>query len=816
MTTECYSTEREKAGDLIPAEYFDFDIIESAETAKRKGGSKRGDKKTYKNLVCAFDIETTRIEEIDQSIMYIWQFQVDELCTVYGRTWEEYQAFIDGICAALGDDYLVVYVHNLSYEFQFLAGIYPFKTSEVFAVESRKVLKCEMYGHIEYRCSYLQTNMSLAQFTKKMNVKHQKLSGAEFDYTKLRYPWTELTDRELEYCVNDVRGLVEAIKAEMQRDNDNLYTIPMTSTGYVRRDAKKVMNARSIKADVIDSQPDIDLYMALRDAFRGGDTHASRFYAGAVVENVESYDRSSSYPDVIVNCQYPVTPFYHVGAASLKDVKYYMQKGRALVMRIAMYNVRLRDKYSPVPYIPKAKTQSCVNAEIDNGRVLAAEYIEMAVTDIDLKIILDQYDADNIVISDMWHSRYGYLPRAYRELVKKYYVQKTELKGVDGMEVYYDKSKNLLNSLYGMMAQDPVKQSIEFIQGEFIQGMQPVGELLDSAVKKAFLCYQWGVWVTAHARRELRRAIDLCGMNFVYTDTDSVKYVKSEIDWETLNAGIKQRSTDSGAYATDPAGNTHYMGVWEHDDSYSKFKTLGAKKYAYVYKEKKCKPDKCNRAANCALKGGEYCKGTYCTIAGVGKKSGAEEIDRAGGLEAFDVGFIFRDAGGLESVYNDDDYGSYTVDGREIYITRNVCLRPSTYTVSITEDYATLLNTDLVRKFMEDLKMANYKSNKKADTGSNKKADTKSSKPAKSEFISGIRVFPVEDGNGILANVSVTFGGVFVVTGLKIIEGKKGAFVSMPQYKYKGEWKDSCFPITGEFREELSEAVLEAYADEVE
>ena len=104
--------------------------------------------------------------------------------------------------------------------------------------------------------------------------------------------------------------------------------------------------------------------------------------------------------------------------------------------------------------------------------------------------------------------------------------------------------------------------------------------------------------------------------------------------------------------------------------------------------------------------------------------------------------------------------------------------------------------------------MANYKKNSKAET--------KSSKPAKIEFISDIRVFPVEDGNGILANVSVTFGGVFVVTGLKIIEGKKGVFVSMPQYKYKGEWKDSCFPITGEFREELGTAVLEAYEAEVE
>ena len=105
--------------------------------------------------------------------------------------------------------------------------------------------------------------------------------------------------------------------------------------------------------------------------------------------------------------------------------------------------------------------------------------------------------------------------------------------------------------------------------------------------------------------------------------------------------------------------------------------------------------------------------------------------------------------------------------------------------------------------------MANYKNSKKAEAKS-KKTETNSS------IISDIRVFPVEDGNGILANVSVTFGGVFVVTGIKVIDGKKGAFVSMPQYKYKGEWKDSCFPITGEFREELSEAVLEAYADEVE
>ena len=107
--------------------------------------------------------------------------------------------------------------------------------------------------------------------------------------------------------------------------------------------------------------------------------------------------------------------------------------------------------------------------------------------------------------------------------------------------------------------------------------------------------------------------------------------------------------------------------------------------------------------------------------------------------------------------------------------------------------------------------MSNYKRNtKKAETAKQAKAPDNS-------IITDVRVFPIEDGKGILANVSVTFCGVFVVAGLKVIDGKKGAFVSMPQYKSKdGEWKDSCFPITAEFRNELCDAVLEAYEDEVE
>ena len=65
------------------------------------------------------------------------------------------------------------------------------------------------------------------------------------------------------------------------------------------------------------------------------------------------------------------------------------------------------------------------------------------------------------------------------------------------------------------------------------------------------------------------------------------------------------------------------------------------------------------------------------------------------------------------------------------------------------------------------------------------------------------------------AMVSITFDDCFVVSGLKVVEGEKGAFVSMPNRKTAdGEYIDTCFPITKEFREELIQAVLKEYGTE--
>lgn len=312
-------------------------LLWAAGYASRPMGN-RGTKKEKRNIInlpCALDIETSRFPGLEQSYIYHWQCQIGlNTPTIYGRTGDDLRDFLMALAGLVKtSESLVLYVHNLSYEFAWLKGLYKFTPEEVFAVQSRKVLKCTMFDErLEFRCSYLLTNKSLAAWTKEFNVEHRKQSSEDYDHNKIRTPFEDLTDDELEYCRNDVLGLCEALVAQMDRDADSLVTIPLTSTGYVRRDVKRAMRLYSRWA-LMDMQPDEEVYRALRQAFRGGDTHCNRYYAGAILENVRSMDRSSSYPDVVCNCQFPMSSFKRAARCDVREVDRLRRLNRALLIR---------------------------------------------------------------------------------------------------------------------------------------------------------------------------------------------------------------------------------------------------------------------------------------------------------------------------------------------------------------------------------------------------------------------------------------------------------------------------------------------------
>lgn len=650
-----------------PGTYPYYKIKELDSEKRRRGNQRTKKRREFLHNIAAFDIETTRIEEVEQSVMYVWQFAIEGVGVCIGRTWPEFLQFLSRVRASLRGRWLKVFVHNLSYEFQFLRGVYDFQPDDVFIIRERKILKCDMMEHFEFACSYLQTNQSLASFTA--GFEHEKTT---FDYEKKRYPWTPLDDVEIEYITNDVVGLIEAMRHRIDAGGDTIYTLPATSTGYVRRVAKRAM--RGFNTDSLrEMLPDPQLYTMLREAFRGGDVHASRFYAGEIVENVASWDRSSSYPDVIINDKFPMGEWTWVQHMSVDDFLTHYMGRRACIFRVCFTNVRLINKAWPSPYLAYAKCRDVVRPALDNGRILSCDYCLTTMTDVDFKIFLAEYDFDDMWFLEFAHAAYKKLPGPLRDVVNGLYKDKTKLKGVEGAEERYARSKEMINAVYGMMVQDPARPEIKYINGDYVEEEEPLAQRLERANKRAFLSYAWGIWVTAWARYRLYEAVALVGPSrFVYCDTDSVKFIDDGgADFTRYNEIRRAASEKNGAFAVDPKGNTHYMGVYEQEATAAQFRTWGAKKYAYYDQ------------------GGAL----HLTCAGVGKKKGVEELERAGGLAAFKEGFIFVDAGGTESVYNDEpEIDHYYVDGyKYVPITTNVVIRPSTYTVGLSAEYRELL-----------------------------------------------------------------------------------------------------------------------------
>ena len=651
------------------------------------------------DIVTAFDIETTTIhlplvagqKQNSHAFMYVWQFQLDDI-TIMGRTWEECFTLFNSLaeaCLAIQKEQglstiplLIIWVHNLAYEFTFLSGIYPFVNDECFFRDVRKPIYCRMYQCLEFRCSYIQTNMSLSHLTKQLKVE-EKLSGQKYNYNKIRYPSTPLSEYEKAYCARDVQSLVECMRVKMRNDGDTLQTIPLTSTGYVRRDciaaiAPLYMNIK----DILPSEPE---YRLLRKAFRGGNTHASRKTSGKILRNVYSYDMSSCYPAQQLTKKFPMSPWKFINDRNVYNrVEMMIGLGYAVVGLYQFRKLRLKRRVT-IPYLSLARTQS-YGFMLDNGRILEADYCEVALTEVDMQIVLNQYTFDAVQIDTAMVAQKHYLPDEYREVIKRYYKNKTMLKGTtDPEELYqYAKSKEKLNGIYGMSAQDPIHADIKYEDGLYIRSDYDSVEV-EKVLKSAKFPYSWGVYTTAYARAALQEAIDVAEQNMVYCDTDSVK-VSGKLDLSALNKKRQKLAAEQGAYADDPKGNRHYMGVFELDGVYDRFVTCGAKRYAYETKGH-----------------------LSITVSGVSKAVNEETgvpfaVEELKCLENFKEGFIWSKAAGTMAVYNDDDNFDLVDEetGEIIHIGKNVALIPTTYEMTYAQDYKRLLkDIDLYGDYMK-------------------------------------------------------------------------------------------------------------------
>lgn len=664
-----------------------------------------GKKKKIDNTIYTFDIETTSylmlgdsiipaveyesLEQnerdtcIKQSCMYIWQFSINDQ-VYYGRTWAEFSEFLD-LLEENDDTKKIVFVHNLSFEFQYLWSVIRIKS--VMSRKSRKLLTCQLEDYnIELRCTLMLSNLKLEKLPEVYQLPVKKQVG-DLDYSKLRTPETPLTEKELGYCEFDCLVTYWYIKTELETYH-RVDKLPITSTGKVRKQLQRlVLSNYSYVARVskqINTKPEV--YNMLVDAFAGGYTHANYIYSDDVLENVDSYDETSAYPYVLVTHKFPSTEFKKCWIKSVDE----MLPNCAYLITVRMTNIK--SKYYN-NFISASKCSEIKGRpNYDNGRIISAKEITITCTDVDLKFFLDAYSYDSYEIIESYYSIYHYLPIEFVEFVLDKYVLKTELKNVEGKEVEYAREKGAFNSLYGMAVTNTIRADVLFEHyDEWIERPltdEEIGEKLAKDKKRGFLNFAWGVWCTAYARDNLLRRVLMLDKYACYMDTDSIKlvqgYDKSVFDnynksvEDKIHKVCEERHLDFERYCPcDIKGNPHLLGVFECETgkgrsvTYDGFITQGAKKYAV-----------------------EIDKKIYITVSGVPKSKGASCLKS---LDEFrdDLVFDFEHTNKLTLAYNDNqipveitDYlgNSYTVTDKS-----GICMLPTSYTLGKSLDYTELI-----------------------------------------------------------------------------------------------------------------------------
>ena len=567
------------------------------------------------NEAISFDIEVTSTylnkgEKNEEKIafMYVWMFDIFD-CTIIGRTWQEFVDTMNTITTYYNlsgiKRRMIVYVHNLAYEFQFIRKW--FKWLKVFSLSRRKPLYALTTTGIEFRCSYRLSGYKLEKVGEIMGI--EKLG--DFDYRKVRHSKTPLTSREYEYCIHDVKIVCAYIRQKMREEDDNIAEIPLTKTGYVRRYVRnKTLRGKNrcfYKQAISNLTLETEEYLMAKRAFAGGFTHAAAFHSGKLCKNVTSFDFSSSYPTVLISEKYPMMKGKFIDGLTYDEFMEYMDREDCCV-----FTIELKDVEQIFPcesYISESRCRNLRGAVVNNGRVVSADYLRIDITSIDFNIIRKVYTFTPVAVGHFYYYEKYYLPTTFVECILYLYGIKTELKDIPEKLVEYMNGKENLNALFGMCVTDIVRELIEYDnKGGWVkpdkmsdaQFKAFVSNQLDKEnnKKSRFLYYLWGVFCTAYARKNLWSGILECKSDYIYSDTDSVKILnveKHQAYFDAYNKEITAKLERALDYHHLPhhlirpkniKGKEKPLGIWDFDGFYHEFKAVRAKSYMYLSTDK--------------------------------------------------------------------------------------------------------------------------------------------------------------------------------------------------------------------------------------
>lgn len=655
----------------ILSNYFDANTIKLPKfTTIGKGKYKY----KYLELHCAFDIETTTLVEEKRAYMYIWQFQINEV-TIIGRTMLQFIELLDQIKKRLyvPGVRLIVWVANLGFEFQFIRKY--FEISEMFAKKKREPLKFLLNGFFEFHDALAISGGSLEQLAKDF-TQTKKLVG-DLDYTIMRNYKTILSEKELDYCINDVVILKEFSEYIWKKFIKEENFLPLTKTGILRKEvkdkAKEYANSIGIsfthlqeyvKSLFPKSEGIYTFYMEF--LFRGGYVHGNIKYSNEIIKNCKilGVDFISSYPAVMLQEYYPITPFKLVEY----DEKYL--KTHCCILYCVFKNIKTKTTHT---IESKSKIIKYKNAIFDNGRLYKAEYIYVCLTELDYLNYCEFYEWDDkkSKVINCFISKKGLLPRYLLDVLVKHYIDKDNLKE-QGLKdtTDYALCKSLVNSAFGLTVTRLTFNDVSYDNLKW--GLSPSKKTYYEMISNQVLSPFFGIWICAHARRRELHTLKLL-KNVAYSDTDSHKVIGFDKIYiiKEYNKSIIRKNHKVCEYYGYDKKHLLKIGTFDLESLIYKFKTLGCKRYLYSDNN-----------------------GLHQTISGLNKKS-LELYCKDNNLDAFEffndkmyipTDYTFK----LSSTYN-DEYTSDFINGEKMAQFSSVALTPVDFTLKLDPDYIALI-----------------------------------------------------------------------------------------------------------------------------
>ena len=616
------------------------------------------------------DTETSHIDEATGWV-YQWAAKLGGLY-VYGRKPSEITDFMQRLAEhyELGPDKkIVLYIHNAQYDLSyiklFIRQYDP--TADFLAVDRHAIIQCDCVG-FRIICSYKLTNMSLAALAKNYAEKYDKAVG-EIDYNLIRFQDSELNANDWYYMFSDVAAQDDGIKGYLKMQGYRYaFKAPITSTGFVRANCRKAAKADSSwRREFSESRLKLEQYNLARQCFMGGVCIASFKYSNQTIrsDKLRHVDFCSSYPARQMLDYFPVgAPSWYGEVESEEELDEICDEYCAIFV-LTLYNVHIKEGVT-APCIPSSK---CIHKEKElklNGKIVYADTLTIVVCELDYKWIKRQYDYEAMSVDKMMVFSRGDMPEWLKSEIFDYFKYKCTLADGDILRV---KSKNMLNSIYGMTATAIIREIFKMDDDWILEKREQTEDDAETALNKYyssfnnFMPYQYAIWTTAHARDALYTMIETVGYdNFLYCDTDSVFYIETPenaVRMEEYRQKCIDKAIRGGAFVDDK-----YLGEPTDEPPLRAFRALHSKCYAMEELNKKTGRYELNVViAGIPKKAIKWIKGDNFVMPY--EMTNAEEL---GDIDNLEDGFIFKHCGGTRCVYNERPIEHINIDGHDIEI----------------------------------------------------------------------------------------------------------------------------------------------------